>query len=148
MNTFIKSDEWGNIIELTQSLDNELPGWTWVPVNTRLETHYIDSQGQVQAYTQEDLNQKSQSQLPGYSWRAQTKSWHLNTSTEFTQWAWNSIRYQRDQLLAESDWMEIRALSPGQPPVSEAWTTYRQQLRDITQQVSPYAIIWPTKPSV
>jgi len=53
-----------------------------------------------------------------------------------------AIRNKRDSLLAETDWM---ALSDN--TLTEAWATYRQQLRDISDQAGfPYSVIWPTKP--
>lgn len=53
-----------------------------------------------------------------------------------------AIRNKRDSLLAETDWM---ALSDN--TLTEAWATYRQQLRDISDQEGfPYSVIWPAKP--
>lgn len=55
------------------------------------------------------------------------------------------LRRQRDQLLAETDWMGNSDVT-----MSDAWTTYRQALRDITSQTpsddSLSNITWPTKP--
>lgn len=53
------------------------------------------------------------------------------------------VRLQRDALLAKSDWTQI-----GDAPVDkEAWQTYRQALRDISDQAGfPTDIVWPTKP--
>lgn len=56
---------------------------------------------------------------------------------------WPSIRAKRDALLVQSDWTQL----PDVPlPTKEAWATYRQALRDITQQPDPHNIIWPTPP--
>ena len=53
-----------------------------------------------------------------------------------------AVRNQRDRLLSDSDW---RALSDN--TLSPAWASYRQALRDITEQAGfPYAVTWPTKP--
>ena len=56
------------------------------------------------------------------------------------------LRKQRDKLLAETDWMGNQDYS-----ITDAWKTYRQALRDITDQTpSDNAlsnITWPTKPS-
>ena len=56
------------------------------------------------------------------------------------------LRRQRDALLAETDWMGNQDYS-----ITDAWKTYRQALRDITDQTpSDNAlsnITWPTKPS-
>ena len=56
------------------------------------------------------------------------------------------LRIKRNELLAETDWM-----SASDYTMSDAWTTYRQALRDITSQTpSDNAlsnITFPTKPS-
>jgi hypothetical protein len=57
-------------------------------------------------------------------------------------------RVKRNQLLAESDWTQLpdaRALM-GAEKAAE-WDTYRQALRDITNQPNfPAQIDWPVKP--
>jgi len=55
-------------------------------------------------------------------------------------------RAKRDRLLADSDWVTIRATDTGNP-VPTDWQTYRQALRDITEQTGfPEEIEWPEKP--
>ena len=55
------------------------------------------------------------------------------------------LRQQRDQLLAETDWMGNSDVT-----MSDTWKTYRQALRDITTQTPSddtlSNIKWPTKP--
>ena len=55
------------------------------------------------------------------------------------------LRRQRDQLLAETDWMGNSDVT-----MSDAWATYRQALRDITSQTPSDDLLsnitWPTKP--
>jgi hypothetical protein len=55
------------------------------------------------------------------------------------------LRGQRNMLLSETDWMGNSDVT-----MSDAWTTYRQALRDITTQTpsddSLSNITWPTKP--
>lgn len=54
----------------------------------------------------------------------------------------NKARIERDSLLAETDYL---ALSDN--TMSAAMTTYRQALRDITDQSGfPTSVTWPTKP--
>ena len=54
-----------------------------------------------------------------------------------------TVRRRREDLLQETDWM---ALSDT-PPMSAAWASYRQALRDITDQAGfPYDVTWPTTP--
>lgn len=53
------------------------------------------------------------------------------------------IRLQRDQLLKDSDWTQVADA----PTDKVAWATYRQELRDITQQEGfPFNVIFPTPP--
>ena len=54
-----------------------------------------------------------------------------------------SVRSQRTQKLAESDWTQV-----ADAPVDKAaWATYRQALRDVTTQAGfPWEVEWPTQP--
>lgn len=51
-----------------------------------------------------------------------------------------SIRTQRNQLLAESDWTQL-----ADAPVDKTvWSVYRQSLRDISSQKGfPWDVVWP-----
>ena len=57
-----------------------------------------------------------------------------------------NLRTQRNQLLAETDWMGNSDVT-----MSNDWKTYRQALRDITKTTPSddalSNITWPTKPS-
>ena len=64
------------------------------------------------------------------------------TDTQIQNKKWESIRSQRNYLLAQTDWRASSDLT-----LSDAWKTYRQALRDITTQTDPDNITWPTKPS-
>lgn len=57
-----------------------------------------------------------------------------------------AARDSRDKLLADCDWVVVKALESGQTVPGE-WATYRQALRDLPQQIGfPTTIVWPTKP--
>lgn len=56
---------------------------------------------------------------------------------------WNVIRAERNRLLAALDWTQL----PDAPVDAAAWATYRQALRDVTNQANPFAIVWPERPS-
>lgn len=58
---------------------------------------------------------------------------------------WTSIRYSRNGLLTECDWTQLSD-SPLTNQKKQEWIVYRQALRDITFQVNPFNVIWPTKP--
>jgi len=58
-----------------------------------------------------------------------------------------SVRAQRDELLAKSDWVTIRAKELGQD-VPIAWYNYRGDLRQIPEQSGfPHDVTFPTEPS-
>jgi hypothetical protein len=54
-----------------------------------------------------------------------------------------NVRTKRNKLLAESDWTQV-----ADAPVDKAaWATYRQALRDITEQDGfPKEVNWPIEP--
>lgn len=57
---------------------------------------------------------------------------------------WAEIREHRNELLKECDWTVL-----SDSPLSgsnENWKTYRQELRDVTNQENPFNIVWPTQP--
>ena len=61
---------------------------------------------------------------------------------------WEEFRRQRNDKLAESDWMANSDVT-----MSDAWKTYRQELRDMTKTLSDddvanlEEIEWPEEPS-
>ena len=56
---------------------------------------------------------------------------------------WENIRYARNELLKQTDWRANSDLT-----LSDAWRTYRAELRSIPQtQADPFNITWPTPPS-
>lgn len=60
----------------------------------------------------------------------------------------DSITSIRDSLLAETDWTQTLD-APITKECSSAFRTYRQALRDITEQKGyPHTITWPEKPKV
>ena len=59
---------------------------------------------------------------------------------------WSEVRSNRDSLLSECDWTQFND-SPISGPTLIDWQTYRQSLRDITNQSDPYDITWPNIPS-
>ena len=66
----------------------------------------------------------------------------------------DGVRTQRDKLLAESDWVTVKAVDQNAQDslgiqVPQAWLTYRQALRDITSHANFPNLTetdWPTKP--
>ena len=56
---------------------------------------------------------------------------------------WFEIREIRNQLLMECDWTQLSDIST---EIKNFWSSYRQDLRNITNQTNPFNIIWPVKP--
>jgi hypothetical protein len=59
--------------------------------------------------------------------------------------AWQRVRAERDARLSASDWVRLRANDLGEAVPME-WLEYRQALRDVTNQLDPLGIQWPTPP--
>ena len=67
----------------------------------------------------------------------------VSTPPELT---WNDIRGQRAILLQRCDWTQVADADLTQEQ-KDAWTVYRQALRDIPETFqTPQAVQWPTPP--
>jgi hypothetical protein len=85
--------------------------------------------------------------LVGDSW---FESWNetdkpQNEIQDLIDRRWVKIRKQRNELLGESDWTQLRDCPLDSQKVQE-WAVYRQQLRDITEQPDPFDIWFPEEP--
>lgn len=58
---------------------------------------------------------------------------------------WNGIRLERNRKLADSDWTQLSD-APLTNTETANWASYRQALRDITNQTDPFNINWPVSP--
>ena len=56
---------------------------------------------------------------------------------------WFIVREIRNELLKDCDWTLLNDISL---TIKELGSTYRQQLREITNQSNPFNIEWPIKP--
>ena len=77
------------------------------------------------------------------------QTWAIEPMTEEevaarTEQEWGAVRYQRNFRLSRCDWTQL----PDAPVDAATWTTYRQALRDVTEQTDPFNITWPTPPAV
>jgi len=98
-------------------------------------------------YTPEQAAAKAARPRPGMRWDNAAMDWIDPRPPEQVQaQAWSEVRTKRDKLLAQCDWVVLRATEQGEP-VPSAWLSYRQALRDITQQADPNAIEWPAIPT-
>lgn len=79
-----------------------------------------------------------------------TQVWNIrNMTTEEKAQAveeqWFNVRQQRNSLLYMSDWTHTTDAPLNEVQKAE-WATYRQSLRDITDQTDPFNIVWPEQP--
>ena len=58
---------------------------------------------------------------------------------------WELVRQERAKLLKDTDWTQS-ADSPLTDSKKTEWATYRQSLRDVTNQSDPFNVTWPTEP--
>ena len=59
--------------------------------------------------------------------------------------ALSSTRVKRNQLLKQSDWVETAPMSEEK---KNAWSAYRQALRDLPDSVENYDVVFPTEPTL
>jgi hypothetical protein len=58
---------------------------------------------------------------------------------------WEQIRSRRNAKLKSCDWTQLPD-APLTNLLTADWATYRQALRDITEQDDAFAVVWPTAP--
>jgi len=76
-----------------------------------------------------------------YSVKVETTS--ADEITALNTAKWSEIRFARNELLKQTDWRASSDLT-----LSDAWRTYRAELRSIPQtQTDPFNITWPNPPS-
>jgi hypothetical protein len=127
--------ETGQIIGVVQSNDIQVQ---LTDGQAYLEGAYNDTQ----FYIENDIPVAMPTKPTGFVvFDYQTKSWIADIDK-----ASATVLSQRFNLLSESDWTQI----PNGPLTTEkqaAWATYRQELRDITQQSGyPLNVVWPVAP--
>ena len=137
----------GEILQttITNSEENLVPsvsGFAYLEVNESIDSlkNYVNLETKQIAAFPDKPDQY-------HTWNWNTKSWQdIRTDQEKYTQAAKLVTDQRAKLLASSDWIVIKAMDQG-TQVPEAWQTYRQQLRDITQQSGyPFTVTWPQPP--
>lgn len=58
---------------------------------------------------------------------------------------WAAVRYERDDKLQKSDWTQLPDVPLTEQQKAD-WASYRQALREVTDQPDPFNIVWPTPP--
>lgn len=86
-----------------------------------------------------------QDTLGNWVWVYTAVDWGQEAIDAATDGQWNAVRADRNARLAASDWTQLADV-----PLSEeekaTWATYRQALRDVTNQEDPFEITWPVAP--
>lgn len=138
MKKFIRHSIDGRILSINSCLDDDLikqPGYPSeimeIPFDLEidLKSHFV-CEGVV-------------TKLPkcpseNYDFDLASRTWVPNTIKE-----WDYVRSKRQELLMSTDWTQL----PDVPlETKTAWATYRQALRDVTEQPDPFNIVWPEKP--
>lgn len=107
---------------------------------------YIEVNGpfdfNIPAYISDDLKYIEAPARPSdhHQFDYAAKQWY-DPRTAATEWP--LVRAERDARLAACDWTQL----PDVPLATKAaWATYRQALRDLTQQADPFHLTWPTPP--
>ena len=71
---------------------------------------------------------------------------NASSEADIVAMKWDAIRAERNELLATTDWWVIKAAETG-AAINDEQHTYRQTLRDITEQADPFNIVWPEPPT-
>jgi hypothetical protein len=65
---------------------------------------------------------------------------------KLTPSTWERVRFERNAKLTKSDWTQL-ADAPLSPEQKQAWTVYRQALRDLPSSfATPEEVVWPSSP--
>lgn len=91
-------------------------------------------------------NGVEQDSLGNWIWKWAVTDWNQEAIDAAIAAQWNSVRSTRNQKLSASDWTQVND-APFSDTEKAAWATYRQLLRDITNQTDPFAIEWPLAPN-
>lgn len=122
---------------------------SWIPSDVHA-VHWDGSKGQIeyndgkQSVTINSLGIYSQAEetLNNELLRMKDQSDKAVSDTTFL---WEKLRVERDNLLFDSDWTQVRDITLAN---DNDWKTYRQALRDLPANTSdPANPTWPTKPS-
>jgi hypothetical protein len=97
-----------------------------------------------------DYTKNYEEGTPTQSGSVYVQNWLITSAsaeeiTERENIQWDEVRSERNRLLTECDWTQMNDTPISGSKLTE-WQTYRQSLRDITNQSNPFEISWPTKP--
>lgn len=126
---------WRNISGFDHLTDQELKTHGWIP----WELIEIDI-GPTEVYTNPIIQIHEDKVTETQTKREKTEQELLQELEDKK----HEVRYVRNQKLQDTDWIIVRALETNTN--IDEWKTYRQQLRDITEQPNFPDVEWPEKP--
>lgn len=138
-----------SIISAEQSIPPMPAGKAAIAGDVTPATHYVRN-GVLVAYTDEQARAKATGRAPYRNWCNTTFAWiDVRPQEAIDASAAASARAKRDVLLTESDWTDtLSAKARLGDELYDAWQTYRQALRDVSNQAGfPHQITWPEPPS-
>ena len=122
---------------------------SWIPSDVHA-VHWDGSKGQIeyndgkQSVTINSLGIYSQAEETLNNELSRMKD-QSDKAVSDTTFLWEKLRVERDNLLFDSDWTQVRDITLAN---DNDWKTYRQALRDLPANTSdPANPTWPTKPS-
>lgn len=128
---------WENISGLNLLGQDELKNLGWLP------HRLVEFTGQHKVITNTVFTVGADEVVESYESRDMTQD-EIDSENNAR---WDGVRRTRDQKLKDSDYTQL-----GDAPLTDAeklnWATYRQALRNITNQSSPDSIQWPQEPTV
>jgi hypothetical protein len=78
-------------------------------------------------------------------WVYTAVDWTPQHIAEATAAQWDDVRSERDRRLQACDWTQLPDV-PLTPEQKAQWVSYRQSVRDVTNQPDPFTIVWPVAP--
>lgn len=127
---------WSNISNFNTLDDNTVKGFGWLPytfIEGQTGDDYIILASNFEILENEVIEHQI-TRLKTDEEKEQDK-----------QNMWKIVREERNKKLSECDWTQL-ADSPLTNQKQTEWQIYRQSLRDITTQLNPFSIEWPTPP--
>jgi len=127
---------WSNISNFNTLDDNTVKGFGWLPytfIEGQTGDDYIILASNFEILENEVIEHQI-TRLKTDEEKEQDK-----------QNMWKIVREERNKKLSECDWTQLSD-SPLSNQKQTEWQIYRQSLRDITTQLNPFSIEWPTPP--
>ena len=122
---------------------------SWIPSNVHA-VQWSDSSGEIEyndgtpneVISELGIYSQAQTDYNNETQRIVTEKEAAATAREAARDYWEELRIQRNQLLAETDYLALVDAT-----LSADMRTYRQKLRDLPSNTSdPANPVWPTKP--